>query len=77
VIAHAMKYVAMAEAVAGELLPESSTETQLREVVTSLVSAESELVVAYREFRALLRTAAEAGNKRAARYLEETTWDLT
>jgi hypothetical protein len=77
VIAHAMKYVDMAEKVAEELDPDSVTRAQLKDIAHELTQREIALVRSYREFKDLLRQAAKQGNTRAARYVEETTWDLT
>lgn len=53
-IAHTMKYVALAENVADELDPDSLTRAQLKDIARELTERESALVRAYREFQDLL-----------------------
>jgi hypothetical protein len=46
-------------------------------IENDFLDAERQLVRAYSQWRAAMLGAAEAGSKRAAEYLERTTWDLT
>lgn len=76
-IKHSSKYISMAAKVELELPEGSPARYLLNESQYALHDAEVALVTAYRNFRTGLRIAAGDGNELAARYLEETTWDLT
>jgi hypothetical protein len=76
VIKHAMSYVQRAEKVL-EHHPSHGSGAELRLAKAMLVTAEQGLVNAYSQWRKAMRYAAEDGSELAARYLEESTWDLT
>jgi len=78
-IAHAMKYVGMAERVEKELreLGIRGGSRKLRQSRLDLHRAEIDLVKAYGLWREAMEGAAENGSKLAKQYLDRTTWDLT
>lgn len=74
-IVHAMKYVSRSRLVRKDL-GEHALGAELHHAERMLIDAEVQLVGAYRRWRALMKLAA-AESPRAARYVEESTWDLT
>jgi hypothetical protein len=81
-IAHAMKYVGMAERVRrDERWPFNERNARIRQDLRTaerrLHFAERALVDAYGDWRKAMEHATDAGSTRAAEYLERTTWDLT
>jgi hypothetical protein len=73
-----MKYVQRAQLVRGDgdVLSLEAHEA-LRYAEGVLLSAEKQLVQAYGLWRDAMKKAAGEGSSRAARYVQETTWDLT
>lgn len=80
-IAHALKYVQMAELVMHELDalvgPRTRAYAELDVARAELIEAEQYLVEAYGTWRDAMKLAEEAGSRKAPEYLRRTTWDLT
>lgn len=73
---HAMHYVLRLDRVQEELQPKGNLADEFAEVGRALVKAESALVRAYGEWRDLMKKVSPE-SPRAARYVEESVWDLT